>query len=61
MTYEGLAAYQVLSWILPQVICWTSEEDHVPEEHHDILEDHLFHLFEDKANSDLEFLLYAQR
>lgn len=61
ITYKGLAAYRVLSWILPQVICWTGEEDYVPEEHHNILEDHLLYLFEDKADSNLEFLLHAQR
>ena len=61
MTYEELAAYQVLSWISPWVICWTSEEDHMSEEYRDILENHLLYLFEDKADSDLEFLLYVQR
>ena len=60
MIYEGLVAYQVLSWIPSQVICWTGEENHVPEKHCDILEDHLLHLFKDKANTDPEFLLHVQ-
>ena len=59
MTYKELAAYQVLSWIPPRVICWTDEEDHMPEEHCNILEDLLLHLFKDKADSNLEFLLCA--
>ena len=59
--YKGLAAYRVLSWIPPQVICWTREEDCVPEEYRNILEDHLLHIFEDKANNSPEFLLRAQR
>ena len=59
MTYEGLVAYQVLSWIPSRVICWTGEENHMPEEHHDILEDLLLYLFKDKANTDLEFLLHV--
>ena len=33
----------------------------MPEEYRNILEDHLIHLFEDKANTDPEFLLHAQR
>ena len=33
----------------------------MPKEHCDILKDHLLYLFEDKANTNLEFLLYAQR
>ena len=53
--------YKVLSWIPPHVICWTGEDNHMPEEHYDILEDYLLCLFEDKANSNLEFLLCAQR
>ena len=61
MIYKGLIAYQVLSWIPPQVICWTGEEDHVPEEYCDILKDHLLHIFEDKAKDNPEFLLHAQR
>ena len=61
MTYKGLTAYQVLSWIPSRVICWTGKEEHVPEEYYDILEDHLLHLFEDKADSNPEFLQHAQR
>ena len=33
----------------------------MPEEHCDILENHLLHLFEDKADTDPEFLLCTQR
>ena len=60
-TYKGLTTYQVLSWNPPRIICWTGEEDHVTEEYRDILEDHFLYLFEDKANSNLEFLLHIQR
>ena len=59
--YKGLAAYRVLSWIPPQVICWTGEENCVPEEYRNILEDHLLYIFKDKANNSPEFLLRAQR
>ena len=61
MTYKELVAYQVLSWIPPRVICWIGEEDHMPKEHCNILEDLLLHRFKDKANTDPEFLFCAQR
>lgn len=41
--------------------CDTGEEDYMPEDYQDILEDHLLYLFENKANSNPEFLLRAQR
>ena len=41
--------------------CDTGEEDYMPEDYRDILEDHLLYLFENKANSNPEFLLRAQR
>ena len=31
------------------------------EEHYNILKDYLLHLFKDKANSNPEFLLHAQK
>ena len=59
--YTGLAAYRVLSWTPPRVICWTGEDHPVPPHHREDLEDHLLNLFENKADSDPEFLERAQR
>ena len=60
-TYSGLAAPQVLSWVPSKVICWTGKEDPIPKDHQDILENYLLHLFKDKADSNPEFLSWAQR
>ena len=60
-TYTGFAAFRVLSWTPPCVICWTGEDHPIPLHHWEKLEDHLLHLFEDKADYDPEFLQRAQR
>ena len=58
-TYSGLAAFRVLSWTPPHVICWTDEEQPIPSHHQEELEDHHLSLFEDKADNDSEFLQRA--
>ena len=61
ISYQGLAAYRVISWTPSHVLCWTGKDGQVDDEHRPLLEKHLLSLFKYRLDIDPEFLAHAQQ